>query len=204
LVIKIGNILKNYFFLGVLVIIPIAVTILVLVWIFTSVDNVLQPLIKSTWDITIPGLGIIAILIMIFLIGAIVSSARGRKLFNYSGGLLLAIPIVRPIYTTIKQILEIFSPKGRSGFQQVVLIEFTMPGTKTIGFITNESIDNKGEKLLHIFVPTAPNPTSGFLQMIKEEKVVRTNISVDDALKMIVSAGKELPSEISGDTTLKK
>jgi uncharacterized membrane protein len=196
---KIGNTLKNYFFLGVLVIMPIAVTVLVVVWIFTSVDNVLQPLITSAWGITIPGLGIIAMVIVIFLTGAVVSSPLGRRLFNYSGALLLRIPIVKPIYTTIRQILEIFSPQGKAGFRQVVLVEFPMQGTRTIGFITNESVDSDGEKLLHVFVPTAPNPTSGFLQMMKEERVTRTDISIDDALKMIVSAGKELPAKMWKD-----
>lgn len=196
---KIGNTLKNYFFLGVLVIMPIAVTVLVLVWIFTSVDNVLQPIITSAWGITIPGLGIIAMVVVIFLTGAIVSSTMGRRLFNYSGALLLRIPIVKPIYTTIRQILEIFSPQGKAGFRQVVLVEFPMQGTRTIGFITNESFDSDGEKLLHVFVPTAPNPTSGFLQMMKEERVTRTDISIDDALKMIVSVGKELPAKMWKD-----
>ena len=196
---RIGNTLKNYFFLGVLVIMPIAVTVLVLVWIFTSVDNVLQPLITSAWGITIPGLGIIAMVIVIFLTGAVVSSPLGRRLFSYSGALLLRIPRVKPIYTTIRQILEIFSPQGKAGFRQVVLVEFPMQGTRTIGFITNESFDSDGEKLLHVFVPTAPNPTSGFLQMMKEERVTRTDISIDDALKMIVSAGKELPAKMWKD-----
>ncbi len=196
----IGNKLKNYFFLGVLVIMPLAVTVLVLIWVFTSVDNVLQPLITSAWDITIPGLGIIAMVIVIFITGAIVSSPLGRRLFNYSGALLLRIPIVKPIYTTIRQILEIFSPQGKAGFRQVVLVEFPMEGTRTIGFITNESFDSDGEKLLHVFVPTAPNPTSGFLQMMKEERVTRTDISIDDALKMIVSAGKELPANMWKDS----
>ena len=196
---KFGNKLKNYFFLGVLVIMPLAVTVLVLIWVFTSVDNVLQPLITSAWDITIPGLGIIAMVIVIFITGAIVSSPLGRRLFNYSGALLLRIPIVKPIYTTIRQILEIFSPQGKAGFRQVVLVEFPMEGTRTIGFITNESFDSDGEKLLHVFVPTAPNPTSGFLQMMKEERVTRTDISIDDALKMIVSAGKELPAKMWKD-----
>ena len=192
----IGNTLKNYFFLGVLVVMPIAVTVLILVWIFTSVDNVLQPVITSAWGITIPGLGIIAMVIVIFLTGALVSSAIGKRLFNYSGALLLRIPVVRPIYTTIRQILEIFSPQGKAGFRQVVFVEFPMRGTRTIGFITNESFNDEGEKLLHVFVPTAPNPTSGFLQMMKEGRVIRTDISIDDALKMIVSAGKELPPEM--------
>jgi uncharacterized membrane protein len=79
-----------------------------------------------------------------------------------------------------------------------------MKGTRTIGFVTNESLGSSGEKLLHIFVPTAPNPTSGFLQIMREESVTRTNISIDDALKMILSAGKELPPEISGKLSAKQ
>lgn len=79
---------------------------------------------------------------------------------------------------------------------QVVLIEFPRKGTRTLGFVTNESSDESGRKLLNIFVPTAPNPTSGFLQIIEESEVIRTDISVDDALKMVVSGGRISPKEV--------
>jgi len=199
---KVGKKLREYFFLGILVVMPIAITIMILAWVVTSIDNILQPVITSIMGNSIPGLGFIIMIIVIFIAGAMASNIGGRRLINFGGTLLGRIPVVRPIYTTIKQILDIFSPHGKAGFRQVVLVEFPMKGTRTIGFVTNEYLDSTGEKLLHIFVPTAPNPTSGFLQIMREESVTRTNLSIDDALKMILSAGKELPPEISGKLSM--
>jgi len=104
--------------------------------------------------------------------------------------LILRVPVVRPLYNGIKQILESFAAPRETGFMQVVLLEFPRKGIRSIGFITNEGYDASGQKLLNVFVPTSPNPTSGFLQMVREEDILRTDISVDDALKMIVSAGR--------------
>ena len=86
---------------------------------------------------------------------------------------------------------------------QVVLVEFPRKGTRTIGFITNESYDKSGERLLNIFIPTSPNPTSGFLQIMREGEIIRTNISVDDALKMVVSAGRVSLEEVSDKLSMK-
>lgn len=194
---KVGKKLREYFFLGILVVMPLAVAILILVWIVTSIDNILQPVITSIMGNSIPGLGFIIMIIVFFLVGAMTSIIGGRRLINIGGILLGRIPVFSPIYTTIKKIFDIFSTNGKDGLRQVVLVEFPMKGTRTLGFVTNESLNSTGEKLLHVYVPTAPNPTSGFLQIMKEENVTPTNLSIDDALKMILSAGKELPPEIS-------
>ncbi len=194
---KVGKKLREYFFLGILVVMPLAVAILILVWIATSIDNILQPVITSIMGNSIPGLGFIIMIIVFFLVGAMTSIIGGRRLINIGGILLGRIPVFSPIYTTIKKIFDIFSTNGKDGLRQVVLVEFPMKGTRTLGFVTNESLNSTGEKLLHVYVPTAPNPTSGFLQIMKEENVTPTNLSIDDALKMILSAGKELPPEIS-------
>jgi uncharacterized membrane protein len=195
--VKVGKKLREYFFLGILVVMPLAVAILILVWIVTSIDNILQPVITSIMGNSIPGLGFIIMVIVFFLVGAMTSIIGGRRLINIGGILLGRIPVFSPIYTTIKKIFDIFSTNGKDGLRQVVLVEFPMKGTRTLGFVTNESLNSTGEKLLHVYVPTAPNPTSGFLQIMKEENVTPTNLSIDDALKMILSAGKELPPEIS-------
>jgi len=195
--VKVGKKLREYFFLGILVVMPIAVAILILVWIVTSIDNILQPVITSIMGNSIPGLGFIIMIIVFFLAGAMTSIIGGKRLINIGGILLGRIPVFSPIYTTIKKIFDIFSTNGKDGLRQVVLVEFPMKGTRTLGFVTNESLNSTGEKLLHVYVPTVPNPTSGFLQIMKEENVTPTNLSIDDALKMILSAGKELPPEIS-------
>lgn len=193
----IGKKLRRQFLTGILVTIPIGVTIWLLVWIVTSIDNILQPLVSSILGHTIPGLGFVIMVVLVYLVGVMASNVGSRRLVDYGESLLGRVPIVRPIYSFIKQIVDSFSASGKAGFKQVVVAEFPMKGTRTIGFVTNESLDKAGEKLLYIFIPTAPNPTSGFLQIVREKDVIQVDMSVDDALKMVVSAGKVLPGGIS-------
>ncbi len=102
------------------------------------------------------------------------------------------------IYRGVRQIIQSFTAPAQTGFMQVVLVEFPRKGTRTIGFITNVlSDDAGGEKMYNVFIPTSPNPTSGFLQIVQETEIIRTNLSVDEALKMVVSAGRMSPQEVS-------
>jgi len=193
----IGRKLRGQFIAGIIVTVPIGVTIWLVIWIFTSIDNILQPAVSSILGRTIPGLGFVILTVLVYLVGVMASNFGTRRLISYGQSLLGRIPIVRPIYSSIKQIVDSFSASGKAGFKQVVVAEFPMKGTRTIGFVTNESLDKAGNRLLYIFIPTAPNPTSGFLQIVKEEDVIQVDTSVDDALKMVVSVGKTLPGEIS-------
>ncbi len=190
-----GKKLRAQFMAGLLVIVPIGASILILVWVFSAIDNILQPLVKVIWHHTIPGVGFGATIILIYLVGVIVRNVIGKKLIRYGESLLARVPVFRELYTGIRQILESFSAPDKTGFMQVVLVEFPRKGIRAIGFITNEFTEKSGEKLLNILIPTAPNPTTGFLQIMREEEVIRTKISVDDALKMIVSAGRITPGE---------
>ncbi len=192
-----GKKLRTQFAAGILVVVPIGVTILILYWIFVRLDNILQPIIRSIWGRTFPGVGFGATLVLIYLAGVIASNIVGTRLIHYGESLLAKVPVVRQLYAGIKQILEGFSKPGKTGFMQVVLVEFPKEGMRAIGFITNESYDKSGERLLNVFIPTSPNPTSGFLEIVTEDKIIRTNISVDDALKMVVSAGRVSLEEIS-------
>ncbi|GAH60248.1 unnamed protein product [marine sediment metagenome] len=192
-----GKKLRTQFGTGILIVVPIGVTILILVWIFITLDNILQPIIRSIWGRTVPGVGFGVTIVLIYLAGVIASNIIGRRVIHYGESLLVKVPVVRQLYAGIKQILEGFSKPGKTGFMQVVLIEFPKEGMRAIGFITNESYDKSGERLLNVFIPTSPNPTSGFLEIVTEDKVIRTNISVDDALKMVVSAGRVSLQEIS-------
>jgi len=190
----IGRKLRRQFIAGIIVTIPIGVTVWLVIWIFTSIDGILQPAVSSILGRTIPGLGFVILIVLVYLAGVMASNFGTRRLVDYGQSLLNRIPIIRPIYSSIKQIADSFSASG-AGFKQVVIAEFQ--GTRTIGFVTNESLDKAGNRLLYIFIPTTPNPTSGFLQIVKEEDVIQVDTSVDDAMKMVVSAGKVLPEGIS-------
>ena len=192
----VGKKMRRQFLTGILVIVPLGATILILVWIFTSIDNILQPVIQLIVGRPVPGVGFGITILLIYLVGIIASNVGGKKLIKYGESLLAKIPVFRPLYSSIKQILESFSSPGKTGLVQTVLVEFPRKGMWTIGFITNESPTQSGKIQLNIFIPTSPNPTSGFLQIASEEEVVRTDIPVDEALKMVVSAGKISPEEI--------
>jgi len=188
---------KRRFTAGLQVIIPLGVTILVLVWVFTKIDSILQPVISYIFGRTIPGVGFGITIVLILIAGAIVSNVAGRKAIHYGESVLLKIPGIRQLYSGVKQIVESFSSQGKGEFMQVVLVEFPKKGMKSVGFVTNEAVDPSGRTYLNVFIPTAPNPTSGFLQIMPEEEVIRTGISFDDALKMVISAGRVSAKEIT-------
>lgn len=192
----VGKKMRRQFLTGILVVVPLGATVLILIWIFTSIDNILQPVIQLILGHPVPGVGFGITIVLIYLVGIIASNVGGKRLIQYGESLLVKIPVVRPLYSSIKQILGSFSSSGKTSLVQTVLVEFPRKGMWMIGFITNESPTQSGKVQLSIFIPTSPNPTSGFLQIVSEEEVVRTDIPVDEALKMVISAGKVSPEKL--------
>lgn len=188
--------MRRQFLTGILVVVPLGATILILIWVFTTVDNILQPIINFIFGRTIPGVGFGITIVLIYLVGTIASNVIGKKMIKFGESLLIKIPVFRPLYSTIKQILVSFSSPGETNLGQTVLVEFPRKGIWTIAFITNESVNKDRKVQLSIFIPLSPNPISGFLQIVSEEEVVRTDITIDEALKMVVSAGKVSPETI--------
>jgi uncharacterized membrane protein len=189
--------LRAQFVAGILVIVPLGAAILILVWLFGTVDDILQPVVKLLLGRTIPGVGFGITIALIYLAGVVATNLIGKRLIRYGESLLARVPLFRYLYTGIKRIMESFSTSGEAGFLQVVLVEFPKKGMRAIGFVTSESWDKSGEKLLTVFIPTSPNPTSGYLEIVREHDIIRTNISIDDALKMVLSAGKVSLKEVS-------
>jgi uncharacterized membrane protein len=193
----VGRKLRAYFLAGILVTVPLGLTVWILIWIFNGIDGFLQPIVERIVGHHIPGVGFGITVLLIFIAGIIVSNVLGRRLLRYGESALMRIPLARYLYNGIRQIMQAFAAPDKTGFMQVVLVEFPRKGTRTLGFITNETPGESGKKLLNIFIPTSPNPTSGFLQIIEEDQVIRTTLSVDDALKMVVSGGRVSPREVS-------
>lgn len=192
-----GRKMRKHFFAGILITVPVGLTVWIFIQLFYLVDGFLQDeIVKRIWGREIPGVGFGVTVLLIYLIGVIASNVLGRRLLRYGESLLERIPVARHVYSGIRQITQSFSTPGRTGFMQVVLIEFPRRGTRTIGFITNVESDKSGNKLYNVFIPTSPNPTSGFLQIVKEEEIIRTEISVDAALRMVVSGGRVSPKEV--------
>jgi uncharacterized membrane protein len=190
-----GRTIRNQFMAGLLVTIPLAATILILVWLFNAVDNILKPAIEAIFKRDLPGVGFGVTIILIYIAGVITRNVIGHRVLKWGNDLLDRVPIFRLVYKSIRQIMNSFTVPDTT-FMQVVLVEFPNKGQKAIAFITNEMTDKEGHKLFSVLIPTAPNPTTGFLEIFHEKDIIRTNIPVDEAIKMIVSAGKVMPEEV--------
>jgi uncharacterized membrane protein len=186
---------------GLVVTIPIGLTIWIFVWLFTEIDKLLQPVIKAIFGYEIIGVGFGVIVVLVLIVGTIATNVIGKRIVHWSESLLEKVPITRTIYVSIKQIAQSFSDPKKPRFMQVVLIEFPVKGMKTIAFITNEEKDKNGKKFFNVFIPTALNPTGGFVEIVREEDIIRTNLSVEEGLKMAISAGSMSPQGL-GDSLM--
>ena len=191
--------LRNYFLTGAVVLVPIAVTFYLTLFIIKISTNILPKEINPNnyLPIDIPGLEILISFIIITFIGWLSLSFLGKKIFELINNLLKRIPILRTIYSAIGQMTETFTETDKKK-KSVVLIEYPRKGMWAVGFATKE---NKGiiskktnEELINVFVPTTPNPTSGFLLMIPKKDVIYLDISFEQASKFIVSAGTSEPN----------
>jgi len=190
--------LRNYFFTGIIVLIPIGFTLyLTKILIKLSSKILPQEINPNTYlNYSIPGIEIVLTVIFITIIGGLSLSFLGKKLLQFINDLFKKIPILRTIYTAFTQMTDTFT-KNKSNKKNVVLVEYPRKGTWAVGFATK---DNKGEiqnkinkKLVNVFVPTTPNPTSGFLLMFPKDEVIYLDISFEEASKFIVSAGTSNP-----------
>ena len=197
----VGKKLRSQFLTGILIVVPITIVIVILVWLFGLIDRIMQPIIGAVVGHEVRTIVSLIVMIgLIYVVGVIASNIGGKKMIGWGESLVFGkIPVVRQIYNGVKQIMQAFStPKAsETGFMEVVLVEFPHKGMKTIGLVTNESYQESGEKLLHVFIPTTPIPTSGYLEIIRESDVIHIDISIEDALKMVVSAGKVSPEGVT-------
>ncbi len=188
--------MRRDFLAGILVIVPIAATLLIFKWLFDSVDGILEPAVEAIFGRPIAGIGFAIIIVLIFLAGLFASNFIGKKIVERGESFLKEVPMVREIYSTFKQILQSVLMPHKGGFREVVLVEFPRPGMRTIGFVTNRVTDTSGQKLVNVYIPTTPNPTSGYLEIIPEADVIHLDMPVDDAIMMVVSGGMVSPQVI--------
>ena len=191
--------IRNYFFAGIVVLIPIGFTLYLTKFLIDISSNLIPSEINPNnyLNFSIPGLEIILTFIFITFIGGLSLSFIGKRFFKYIDELFKKIPILRTIYSAIGQMTQTFTSKNKNK-RSVVLVEYPRKGSWAVGFATK---DNTGEikkklkkNIINIFVPTTPNPTSGFLLMFPKDKVIFLNMSFEEASKFIVSAGTSDPS----------
>jgi len=185
--------LKGTFIAGLFVVIPIGITIFILKFLFNFTDGILSSYLDRLFGILtgqelhFPGLGIITGVVVIYLGGLLATNVLGTQLLKLGDSLLSRIPLVSSIYSSSKQLTKVFR-EGKSSYRRAVFVEWPRPGVKAVGFVTAE-VERNGERLVVVYVPTMPNPTSGFALFFREEDVVDSGMTVEEALKFVVSGG---------------
>ena len=190
--------LRNNFIAGIVVLIPIGITLYLTVFIINISSNLIPKEINPNHYLpyNIPGLEILIAVLLITIIGWISLSFIGKRLFNFFESILNKIPIIRTVYSAVEQLIETFT-SSKTDKKTVVLVEYPRKGVYAVGFATKENtgeIKNKaGKELMNVFVPTTPNPTSGFLLMFPKDEIIYLDLSFEEASKFIVSAGSFNP-----------
>ncbi len=190
--------LKKTFFSGLVVVVPIVITVLALYWLFTFLDGFFGPLLRHTLGTEFAGLGILAEIILIFAVGLITTNVIGSRLLKILQDFLIRVPIVKSIYPAVRQIVEAFSSAKDSSFKKVVLVEFPQKGNYSLGFLTRElSLDpaSKNSRLYSVYVPTN-NLYLGHVVLFKVEEVIITDFSIEEGFKIILSGGTAFPPAI--------
>jgi uncharacterized membrane protein len=190
--------LRSYILAGLVVWLPIVVTFVVLRFIIDILDttiallpNAYQP--EQLLGVRMPGLGVLLSLILLIVTGIIATNILGQRLFGWGESLLVRIPLVRSIYQAAKQVIQAIFATNSQAFRKVMLIEYPRKGMWSLAFLTGttnaEILSHSGEEMLSLFVPTTPNPTSGFLLLVPKREAVELTMSVEEALKFIISLG---------------
>lgn len=184
--------LRNKLIAGVLALMPIAVTYYFIRLFISFFDSIVSPLIDPAIGFHIPGLGLVVSLLLIYLLGVLVTNFIGKRLLGLFEKWINYIPVARTIYQTTKQVLNALS-FSKSGFEKVVYVEYPRRGTWTLAFVTGKSQNEAGIIYLSLFLPTTPNPTSGWVLFVPEEDVLPADLTIEQGLKMIISGGAVLP-----------
>jgi len=207
--------LRGKLIAGVIAIIPAGITFLILRFIFdfaktvsepavrraveqlTAAGIVTRPLFKLVLEYSLVGVGIAFTALAVYLVGAFAANVFGRRIIGFWESLLVRIPVVRSVYTASKQIVESIALTNGSSFKRVVLVEYPRRGAWAIAFVTNTfSSSTEGRRLVNLFVPTVPNPTSGWMALMPEDEVIETSLTVEEAFRIVFSAGVLAPAEL--------
>jgi uncharacterized membrane protein len=185
--------LKGRFITGLFVVVPIGITIFILKFLFNFADGILGSYLDSILTVLfdkqsyIPGLGMLTGLVVIYLSGLLATNVIGTRVIRWWDALLARIPVVNSIYSSSKQLTQVFK-EGKSSYRKAVFVEWPRTGVRAVGFVTAE-VERDGEKLVVVYVPTMPNPTSGFALFFPESEVYDSGMTVEEAVKFVVSGG---------------
>lgn len=206
----IGRRIRAYFFTGLLVVVPLGLTYIIIRFLFVTIDDILSEtvstFIREQFGLSlgirqIPGIGIVTLVLIIVLTGIVARNYFGRKLVNLGDKFVERIPLINRIYVATKQISQAFLSSKREVFKKAILFEYPRRGVYSIGFYTQ---DTRGpvqqavdDDVVSVFLPTTPNPTSGFLLFVPKSEIVELDLTIEEALKLIISGGAIVPSRVT-------
>ncbi|MBW4056684.1 MAG: DUF502 domain-containing protein [Proteobacteria bacterium] len=192
-----GKHLKGTFLAGIFIVIPFGITIFILKFLFNFADGILGSYLDSLMVLFgrseghIPGIGMIIGAVVIYLTGLVATNVLGKRLLSWGDDMLTRIPLVKMIYTSSKQLIKVFR-EGGSSYRRAVFVEWPRPGVRAVGFVTAQ-VERDGENLVVVYIPTMPNPTSGFALWFHECDVYESGMTVEEAVKFVVSGGVVIP-----------
>lgn len=189
--------LKGTFFAGIFIVIPFGITLFILKFLFNFADGILGSHLDTLLVFYgksgghIPGIGMVTAVVVIYLTGLVATNMLGKRLLKLGEDIMTRIPLVKSIYTSSKQLTKVFR-EGGSSYRRAVFVEWPRPGVRAVGFVTAE-VERDGERFVVVYIPTMPNPTSGFALWFRECDVYESGMTVEDAVKFVVSGGVVIP-----------
>jgi uncharacterized membrane protein len=195
-----GKIFKRYFVSGLLVVVPLIITYLVLKMLFEAVDGILQPFFQKFAGIHIPGLGVAATLVLIIMAGLLTRNYVGSRFYKIWENILIKIPLIRPLYSGTKGLLEATTSESTTTFKEVVMVEYPRKGSYNLGFVASFielSIEGTMRKCAAVYLPNTPTPFTGWTIILPIEEVTPVDLTVEQAIKFVVSGGVVAPGVIA-------
>jgi uncharacterized membrane protein len=200
---RLVGLFRRQFASGLIIMVPLITTIFLVVWFFNAIDRILGRYFAKILGDYIVGVGFISLILLIWVVGALGRTYAGSKLNQLKDFLIERIPLIGSVFTSIKKVSDGLLEMNTGSFEQVVLIEYPRKGCYAIGFVTSRHPSRTvgyeygppSETIAHVFVPSVPNPTTGFVLLVPENQVHRLLISVEDAMKLILSLGMINPPE---------
>jgi uncharacterized membrane protein len=190
--------IKTYILRGLIAIIPLGLCLFAILFFYNTIDKRIMVLVDRVIGFSFPGLGILLMLLILYSIGLVASNVMGRQLLGVVAKITDHIPLIKTTYKIGQQLSATLSLPEKHVFKRAVLVDYLKPGIWTIGFVTGEVVDRKNndERLLKVFVPTPPNPTSGTMVLVKENQTRDPGWTIEEALKAVISGGIIGPTEI--------
>lgn len=195
---KLSNIFKRKFLAGLFVAIPVVISISVLIILFNFIDGILGPIFDRILGFHTVGLGFISAIIVVFFIGILSTNVFGKAILGFLERIFLMVPVLKSIYSSIKQLVNAFSPENKGSFKKFVIVEYPRQGVYAFGFLTKEcmiSKQNERTAMKAVYIPTN-NLYLGEIVLLDDKSIIYTNIPIDEGIKIILSGGIAAPSEI--------